>query len=35
MKFNIFGKKHKCNKCGMKLKDEDELTEHNRKVHAL
>ncbi len=25
MKFNLFGKKHKCNKCGMKFKDEAEL----------
>jgi uncharacterized Zn-finger protein len=34
MKFNFFGKKHKCNKCGMKFKDEAELMDHNRKEHV-
>jgi transposase-like protein len=25
MKFNLFGRKYKCNKCGSKFKDETEL----------
>jgi hypothetical protein len=34
MKFNFFGRKHKCSKCGDKFKDETELMGHNRKVHG-
>jgi hypothetical protein len=33
MKFNLFGKKHKCTKCGKKFKDEIELADHNRTAH--
>lgn len=34
MKFNFFGKKYKCEKCGSKFKNEDELTDHQNKVHT-
>ena len=34
MKFNLFGKKSKCLKCGKKFKNETELMEHNRTAHA-
>jgi hypothetical protein len=33
MKFNFFGKRHKCTKCGKKFKDELELADHNRTAH--
>jgi hypothetical protein len=33
MKFNIFGKKSKCDKCGKKFKNEAELADHQHKVH--
>ena len=35
MKFNFFGKKSKCLKCGKKFKNEAELTDHNRTAHAI
>ena len=34
MKFNFFGKKSKCVKCGRKFKDETELADHNRTAHT-
>ena len=34
MKFNFFGKKSKCAKCGRKFKDEIELADHNRTAHT-
>jgi hypothetical protein len=34
MKFNFFGKKSKCAKCGKKFKDELELADHNRTAHT-
>ena len=34
MKFNIFGKKAKCDKCGKKFKNEAELSDHHTTAHA-
>jgi hypothetical protein len=34
MKFDFFGKKSKCAKCGKKFKDEIELADHNRTAHT-
>ena len=34
MKFNLFGKKSKCAKCGRKFKDEVELADHNLTAHT-
>jgi hypothetical protein len=33
MKFNFFGKKSKCAKCGKKFKNETELAEHEHIAH--
>ena len=33
MKFNIFGKKFKCDKCGSKFKNEADLIEHRTREH--
>jgi hypothetical protein len=35
MKFNLFGIKKRCNRCGKKFNDETELMDHNRKLHNL
>jgi hypothetical protein len=34
MKFNLFGRKTKCAKCGQKFKSEAELMDHNRTAHS-
>ena len=34
MKFNLFGKKSKCLKCGKKFKNETELAEHEHTAHT-
>jgi hypothetical protein len=34
MKFNLFGKKFKCDKCGKKFKNDTDLAEHNISAHA-
>jgi hypothetical protein len=33
MKFNFFGKKSKCPKCGKKFRNETELAEHEHIAH--
>jgi hypothetical protein len=35
MKFNIFGKKFKCDACGKKFKTETELMTHNQAEHKV
>ena len=34
MKFNLFGRKPKCAKCGKKFKNETELMDHSRTAHS-
>ena len=34
MKFNFFGKKSKCLKCGKKFKNASELRDHERAAHT-
>jgi hypothetical protein len=34
MKFNLFGRKPKCVKCGQKFKNETELADHSRTAHS-
>jgi hypothetical protein len=35
MRFNFFGKKSICDKCGKKFKNEAELMGHNHTAHAI
>jgi hypothetical protein len=34
MKFNFFGKKFKCSKCGKKFENASELRDHERAAHT-
>ncbi|HEU4447194.1 MAG TPA: hypothetical protein VFR94_21150 [Nitrososphaeraceae archaeon] len=34
MKFDFFGKKSKCDKCGKKFKNDAELVDHERASHT-
>jgi hypothetical protein len=34
VKFNFFGKKSKCDKCGKKFKNDAELMDHQRASHT-